>query len=171
MHAELVKTYEAFKSDSDAFEKSLDEINTANQLAALADVEKTEGKKYTYWSLSTSLKAKEVVNLLAKETFDVEKATALIGEFETISTEYKTYTASRADDVPPAVVAALDMMVDDFVTASKKRLRRIRDNEAYTNDEKHRLGMSEIAAASVDGSEAQVIDKYNKLIQRMNVAH
>lgn len=169
LHAELVKAYESFKTDSEAFDKALDEINTATQKAALAEVEKTEGKKYAYWSLATSLKAKEVVELLSEETFDVDKATALIGELETISTEYKTYTASKAEDVPPAVVAGLDMIVDDFVTASKKRLRRVRDNEAYTDDEKHRLGMGEIIAAAVDGSEAQVIDRYNRLVQRMNI--
>lgn len=169
LHGELVKTYEVFKADSEAFDKTLEEVNTVTQKAALAEVEKIEGKKYNYWSLATSLKTKEVVDLLAEETFDVQKATALIGELETITSEYKTYVASRAEDVPPAVVGGLDTMVDNFVTASKKRLRRVRDNEAYTNDEKHRLGMGEIVAASVDGSEAQVIDTYNKLIQRMNV--
>lgn len=169
LHAELVKAYESFKADSETFDKALDEINTATQQAALAEVEKTEGKKYAYWSLATSLKAREVVDLLAEETFDVEKATALIGELETISTEYTTYVASKAEDVPPVAGAGLDMVVNDFVTASKKRLRRVRDNEAYTNEEKHRLGMGEIVAASVDGSEAQVVEKYNKLVQRMNL--
>lgn len=170
LHAELVKTYETFKVDSEAFEKALDEVNTATQKAALAEIEKTEGKKYTYWSLAASLKAKEVVDLLAEETFDVEKATTLVGELETISTEYQNYIKSKADDVPNGL-GGTEMILDDFVIASKKRLRRVRDNEAYTDDEKQRLGMGEAVAASVDGSDAQVISQYNRLVQRMNIAH
>lgn len=170
LHTELVKVYETFKADSEAFDKALDEVNTATQKTALAEVEKTEGKKYNYWSLAASLKAKEVVDLLSEETFDVEKATALIGELETVSTEYKNYVVSKADDVPKGL-GGTEMMLDDFVTASKKRLRRVRDNEAYTNDEKQRLGMGEAAAATVDGSDAQVISQYNRLVQRMNIAH
>ncbi|STZ64307.1 Uncharacterised protein [Moraxella lacunata] len=165
MHPEFVKAYEAFKTANDAFNVALDAENNKVQNAELAKIEQTEGKKYAYWSLATSMKAKTMVDMISQESFDAEKASALLTEYETSMTELKNQISAKGADVP----ANADIMVsdlDELLSAAKKRIRRVRNNEAYTQAEIHQLNAG---SPMVDGSEANVVEMYNRFVQKANI--
>ncbi|PJK10005.1 hypothetical protein CO614_07990 [Lysobacteraceae bacterium NML120232] len=165
MHADFVAAYKAFDEASDNFSDALEEVGRKRQLAELAAVEKSEGKKFRYWHLSTSLNAESLVNFLAEDEFDADKAQQLIQAYEESSEGLKTYAKSGGQDVP-MMFSMYENQLDNFLTAAKKRMRRVRDKEAYSSGEISRINSG--AGWMVDGSEDSLLRAYNELVDASN---
>lgn len=165
MHAGLVAAYKAFDSASEALSDALDSEGSKRSRARLAEVEKSEGKKFAYWHLSTMMSAEELANLLGEESFDTDKAQALIKAYEDASTGLKTYAQSGGQDVP-MLYSSYGNEVDNFLTAAKKRMRRVRDNEAYSQGDI--MIINNGSGWMVEGSPENMLRAYNQLVDSSN---
>lgn len=166
LHPELVKRAQAFRDASDVFSDELEAENDKALAAQLVEIEKAEGRKAAYWKMSLMMQAKQLVNVVAEEEFSVETATAKAAAFEKVADEMNAYAKANKDALPSGWWT-LESAAEDFRQKAKTRLRRIRDKEPYNHGEQMLLSGGS-GAWMVDGSEAQVIDSYNKLIDSSN---
>lgn len=167
MHPKLAAAFSKFENASDVFSQKIDTIHKQLQAQYLAQLEKSEGKKFQYWKTKTSMDANDLVALIEQETFDVAEANKLLAEYEASSTELDNYLKSGADDIPTFGTSMTDDKMENFLKASKARIRRIRDNVAYTEGDKNILASGN-GGWMVEGSPDNVIDAYNKLIDDFN---
>ena len=165
MHADFVAAYKAFDEASDKFSDALDEVGRKRQVSQLAAVEKAEGKKFRYWHLATSLNAESLVNHLAENEFDVEKAQALIQAYEEGSEALKNHVKSGEKDIP-VVFSMYENKLDSFLTSAKKRMRRVRDKEAYSTGEM--MNINNGSGWMVEGSPERLLRDYNELVDASN---
>lgn len=165
LHQEILKNYASFQKDADTFEKALALVIADTQKQILDDLATKTGQNDAYWSLDTAIKAKAVVDLFSNQTFDTQTASVLLDELEKSATELKTHLDDN-NNTPENISDKLD----EFISASKKRLRRVRNNQAYTDQEQQTLAMNQNIAMTVDGSIAQLVYTYNAFIQKYNTS-
>ena len=167
MHADFVQSYEAFEAASKAFSNALEAENDKRQLAELAAVEKAEGRKFSYWHMSTMMAAKQLVNVIEADKFDVDVAAAKLKAYEDQMNGLGTYAKQPDADMP--IAYTMDHDLETFLVTAKQRIRRVRDNTPYSAGEK--MNLSGSGAWMVDGSPARLIKDYNSLIESSNRMH
>ena len=167
MHADFVKNYESFDAASKAFSQALDAENDKRQAAELAAVEKAEGRKFRFWHMSTMAAAKQMVNVIEADKFDVDTANAKLKAFEDAMGGLEAYAKQPGADMP--LVYTLNHEMETLLVTAKQRIRRVRDNTPYSAGEK--MNLSGSGAWMVDGSPARLIKDYNSLIQSSNNMH
>ncbi|MDO4708210.1 MAG: YiiG family protein [Pseudomonadota bacterium] len=165
MHADFVAAYKAFDEASGQFSDALEEIGRKRRLEELAALEKSEGKKFRYWHLSTALNAESLVDYLREEEFDVEKAQQLIQAYEESSEALKNHAKSGEKDVP-MMFSMYENELDAFLVTAKKRMRRVRDKEAYSTGE--RMNINSGNGWMVEGSRERLLRDYNELVEASN---
>lgn len=165
LHQEILKNYASFQKDADTFEKALTLVVTDTQKQILDGLATKAGQNNAYWLLDATIKAKAVVDLFSNQTFDTQTASVLLDELEKSATELKTHL-----DDDHNMSENISDKLDEFISASKKRLRRVRDNQAYTDQEQQTLAMNQNIAMTVDGSIAQLVYTYNAFIQKYNTS-
>ncbi len=164
MHQPLVQAMDAFMAADDELSKQLEEQNSKAMKVQLAEIEKTVGKKFDYWLLSTVIEAKAAVEVLSQDTFDVEKAKKLISAYE--DSADNLIDQLKADESAKMKYLSLPMQIDEYRKALKERMRRVRDKTPYSTGEKMNLNPS--SGWMVSGSPYKVNDYYNKLIDTVN---
>ncbi len=165
MHPELVKAYEAFDGASKSFSAALDVENDKRQTARLAELEKSEGRKFDYWHLATMMSAKQLVHVIQEDSFDVEAANAKLKAYEDASQGLLTFV--KADDKnKPMMWSTMDMHLEALVVSAKQRIRRVRDKVPYRDTDKAHLSSN--SGWMVEGSPDRVIRDYNELIGSSN---
>ncbi len=152
MHGDFVKNYETFSAASKLYNQALEDANDQSQLAQLADVEKTEGRKFNYWQMAAMISAKQLVNVLEAESFDVAVATERLKAFED-TTDSLIAFAKQSDSGAPMTWIVMDSHFESYRTAAKQRLRRVRDK---------------ITDSGLDGTSENLIESYNDLISASN---
>ena len=165
MHPDIVKNYDAYNAATKAFSAALEAENDKVHLAELAAVEKAEGRKYQYWHMSTMIAAKQLVNLIAEDKFDVEAANAKLKAYEQASDSLVKYTKEPGAQAPMTFVA-MEHLYEQFLVAAKQRIRRVRDNQAYSSGEK--MNLSNGSGWMVEGSPDHLVREYNQLIENSN---
>ncbi|WP_027015562.1 YiiG family protein [Comamonas composti] len=165
MHGDLVRHYEAFDAASGQYSQAIEDANDQRQLALLAEIEKNEGRKFSYWHMSTMLSAKQLVNLLEHDDFDVAMATERLKAYEDNADALIALT--KQDDADTPRMWSLDSPLEDFRTAAKQRLRRVRDKTPYSNGERALLAGAS-SGWMVDGSPAKLVQNYNRLVESSN---
>ncbi len=168
MHADFVKNYEAFEAASKAFSNGLDAENDKRQLAELTAVEKAEGRKFNYWHMSSMMAAKQLVNVIEADQFDVDTATAKLKVYEDTMGSLQGFAKQPNADMP--IAYTMDSDFETLLVTAKQRIRRVRDNTPYSTGEKMNLSNSG-SAWMVDGSPARLIRDYNALIESSNRLH
>lgn len=168
MHGPLVQAMEKFSVASKAFSDALETENDKLLAAERDHIEKTEGRKLRYWRMSTMAEAKQLTNIIAEETFDVNKAAAKLADFEKAADELSAYAKANKDELPTAW-SIMDSAVEDFRITAKERIRRVRDKKPYSQTERNWVGTS--SGWMVDGSPDKLIRKYNDLVSRSNSTH
>jgi hypothetical protein len=169
LHSELVKHARAFDDASTVFSDALEAENDKALAAQLVEVEKIEGRKATYWKMSLMLQAKQLVNVIAREEFPVDAVAAKVATFENVADEMTDFAKANQESLPTNWWT-LENAAEDFRKAAKSRLRRVRDKTPYSTGEQSLMSGGG-SAWMVDGSEAQVIHAYNKLVDNSNRLH
>jgi hypothetical protein len=165
MHAPLAGSFEAFRQASNAFSAALDVENDAMLAAQLAEIEKTEGRKLTYFRMALMSKAKQLAATIGEESFDAAKAGEQMATYEKITDEALAYAKANAGDLPPSW-SSLASATEEVRKSGKERVRRIRDNVPYNEGEKMMLKPG--SAWMVDGSSEKFIKAYNSLVDASN---
>lgn len=165
MHSPLVQVMEKFDAASDAFSEALEAENSKLLAEELKRVEETEGRKLRYWRMVTMAEAKQLTNLIAEDTFDVNKATAQLAEFEQAADGLTVYAKDHKDELPTSW-SFMESAVEEFRIAAKERVRRVRDKKPYSQTESNWVGTS--SGWMVEGSPDKLIREYNELVSRSN---
>lgn len=166
MHGPLLAAMDSFRQASRTFSDALEVENTKRQQAQLKEVEASEGRKLTYWRLLTMLQAKQLVNILAEESFDVEKAGALLAEYEKAADELDAYAKANESELPMTYSSFMPRTVEAFRVAAKERFRRVRDKTPYSTGE--RMNMGGAGEWMVSGSPGKLVRAYNELVDASN---
>lgn len=165
MHGDIVKNYENFAAASKQYNQALEEANDQRRLVQLAEIEKTEGRKFNYWNLATMASAKQLVNILEQENFDVEEASKRLKSFEE-TTDNLIEFAKKPESEKPMMWSSMESELENYRTAAKQRLRRVRDKTPYTQGD--RMMINANSGWMIDGSPEKIIKSYNDLISRSN---
>ena len=163
MHPELVKHYDAFEKAATAYNKALDQENDKLQAARLAAVEKAEGRKFRYWHLATMISAKQLVEVLDDNSFDVAEANAKFKAYEDATQGLNTFVTEQGEKSAPFMWSSTKSHMEKLLVSAKQRIRRVRDKVAYTSFEKDNLSSN--AGWMVEGSPDRLIRDYNELIE------
>lgn len=166
LHPELVKRYEAFSAASEAFSQALDVANDKRQAEQLVELEKSEGRKFNYWHISTMVTAKKLVKLVTKDGFDLEQATAALKSYEDAAQGLSDFTKNAAKDELPMMHSSLDNNAESTLVAAKQLIRRVRDKVPYSRGEQ--MNLSGGSGWMVEGSPDALIRHYNELIAASN---
>ena len=166
MHADLVKHFEAFDTASKAFSQALDAANDKRQTEQLAELEKSEGRKFNYWHIATMMNAKKLTKLISEDTFDVDQASAALKAYEDAAQGLSDFAKQAPKDELPMMYSSMGSEVEGFLVAAKQRIRRVRDNVPYSQGEKMNLGGG--GGWMVNGSPDALVRKYNDLIGASN---
>ncbi|MBN3214453.1 YiiG family protein [Pectobacterium polaris] len=164
MHGDIVKHYAAFNTASRQFNQALEEANDERQLMQLAEIEKSEGRQFNYWYMATMLSAKQLVNLLTQDNFDINTATARLKAYEDNADALIELT-KQPDTVKPRTWSLMDSPLENYRISAKERLRRVRDKTPYSQGERMLL---ENSGWMVEGSADKLIKNYNSLVESSN---
>lgn len=165
MHKPLVEAMQAFVAANRELSAQLEKQSDAAMRAQLVDIEKAEGKGFNYWMTSTMIEAKAAADLLTQETFDVAKAQKIITAYED-SADKLTDLIKSDDSNERLRYISLPSSLEDYRKAIKERMRRIRDNQPYSEGEQMMLNPS--SGWMVDGSSYKVVSTYNSLVGDVN---
>ncbi len=133
--------------------------------ARLAEVEKNQGRKSTYFRMAMMRKAKQLAGTIGEETFDAAKAGEQLASYEKITDEALAYVKANSGDVS-AEWSTLASASEEVRKSAKERVRRIRDKVPYNEGEKMMLKPG--SAWMVDGSTEKFIKAYNGLVDASN---
>ncbi|EIJ8713057.1 YiiG family protein, partial [Salmonella enterica] len=138
--------------------------HAANEIKA---TEKKEGKSIKYYTLLTMQEAETLNDAVADDSFDVAAVSKQLADFEEHTQQLGDKTKVDMDKHQhfPGFIDRLEK----FQGKVKKRIRRVRDNVAYTAHEQDYLNSG--SGDMVDGSYEAVVKAYNELINTYNSYH
>ena len=165
MHAPLFKAMQDFRQASSAFSEALEVENDKLLAAELAEIEKAEGRKLRYWRMATMADAKQVVNLLSEDSFDVAQATAKVEAFEKTTDALLDYAKANEDE-QPMMWSSMESSLESFRVAAKERLRRVRDKTPYSEGD--RMMIQTNSGWMISGTPDKLVRNYNELIDSSN---
>ncbi|AFI88527.1 DUF3829 domain-containing protein [Pectobacterium parmentieri] len=165
MHGDIVKHYAAFNTASRQFNQALEEANDERQLKQLAEIEKSEGRQFNYWHMATMLSAKQLVNVLTQDDFDINTATARLKAYED-NVDALIELTKQPNTVKPATWSLMNLPLEDYRMSAKERLRRVRDKTPYSQGD--RILLSKNSGWMVHGSADRLIRNYNSLVESSN---
>ncbi|WP_409309136.1 YiiG family protein [Pectobacterium sp. B1J-3] len=165
MHGDIVKHYAAFSTANRQFNQALEEANDERQLIQLAEIEKSEGRQFNYWYMATMLSAKQLVNLLTQDDFNVDTATSRLKAYED-NADALIELAKKPETAKPSTWLLMSSPLESYRISAKERLRRVRDKTPYSQSE--RMMLSSSSGWMVDGSAEKLIRNYNSLVESSN---
>jgi len=168
LHAKLVSAFEAFdKADTD-LSHLVDQVQEDLDRRELVRIEKEDGRKGHWHTVSTTLMAKPLLHEGAKDVSKINLA-ALGAASDSFEKQVDAFDAwANQNKAESSGTSSVLRAAKDLVIAGKNLVRHIRDKKPYSSTEKSWMGTS--SGWMVDGSPDAVLDKYNKLIDAYNSA-
>lgn len=167
MHAGLAAAFDGFSNADKVLRAVVERASDEVQAAEIAAVEKAEGRKARYLTLSLMRSAKVLVNAEKVEDLkklDVEDVTRKIAEFEAAVQALDDYAAANKQE---RVSSSLISGARSLLTSTKGVMRRARDKVPYSTGDKMFLGKAD-TAWMVSDSPGRVIRDYNSLVDTFN---
>lgn len=164
LHPRLVSAWAAFAAADQKLRDGIDVIQDKQAIEALAEVERSEGRKARYHIQSLMIQAKRLMRVQSADKPDLAKITAALTDYETIANA----TAAYADaDKDSKIGSSFVNDAKSFLVTSKQLMRRMRDKVPYSQGDKM-LMQSGGGAWMVEGSPARLMRDYNQLIESHN---
>ncbi|MFZ6745617.1 YiiG family protein [Undibacterium sp. JH2W] len=165
LHAPLADAMKRFEEKSAVFSDEIEVENDKVLDAEMQQLEKTEGRQLPYLQMALMSKAKQLVRLIAEESFDAAAAGQLLAEYESLTDEAIAY-AKKNKESTASGWSSLERATEDYRKAAKERVRRIRDKVPYSEGDKMMLKPG--SGWMVEGSQEKVSKAYNALIEASN---
>lgn len=167
MHAPLVAAFEAFKVANDAFDRRIAKLNDEIALRQLTNLERDPNSRLEALSRRAMHEAKALLSLVdiaSIEELSADDYAARTDALTKAVAALREHTSSHGEDAAKARgLDTLQAKLQDYLTAAKELQRRKRDNEDFSK-EKAPGGL----ANRVQGHPAQVVDRYNALVDASN---
>lgn len=167
MHPRLLAAWAAFEKADTDLRARVEKINDERQMAALANLEKTEGRNERFLVEALMLNAKNVIRAVKgndlKQT-DLASLTERLTAYEASVKELEQYLSQHRE----AKVGSFFVSgAKEYLTSSKELMRRIRDRVPFSEGD--RMIMNQPGAGwMIQGSPARLNRDYNQLVERYN---
>ncbi|MCM7822672.1 YiiG family protein [Enterobacter hormaechei] len=167
LHKRFVLVFDEFEKESKEYSTNLREINTQRQLMQLKDIEVKEGESFNYYALLMIVNNKEFNHLAENDIFDTDQAALQIKKLEGIVLKLreKEQDGLKGGEARVVLVPAFIRDAQEYVINAKSRVRRVKDNVPYTEEEESLLQDSPEA---VDGTYQKMLESFNKMILSYN---
>jgi len=167
MHAPLMAAFGKFETADKEFDGLVTRMNedlSGRQLQRLAKDPKNRLQYLAKLAMARSKELVRMVDVGALKDLDAAKYQAALEGVEKANTELETYaTSNKAEVDNVSLFSSYISDQEEFIKAGKELMRRKRDNKDFNKE-----SASESSPESVDGHPAQVIDKYNHMINSSN---
>lgn len=167
LHAALWPLVDEFSQASKEFRAVVVKANDARMDAEVKQVEAKFGRNLLFQKLNLMKVAKATVAVGSDEKSTLAELQPLADAYEKAFDEMKTYAASHKAEVAKAFMwTAYASAAEDYLKATKERVRRLRDRTPYSTGESMLLrnGNGEM----VEGTSMKLNKKYNDLVERSN---
>jgi hypothetical protein len=159
LHAQMMPLFQRTFEAERELRRGLDEIKRDLDKRQLAEIEKTEGRKYHWHLRSYLVAAKELINLLPENPeAPLINAAAYKERYSAVEETYnafQTFGAENPDELKKVVLGGMiESSVKDFYTASKFLRRTLEAPKMDRSEYYERVG--------------ELARKYNELINRTN---
>jgi hypothetical protein len=167
MHGPLVAAFAAFDVADKALNEKVTVMNDALGQRRLAVLAKDPGRRVQYLveqSLADAKKLLAVAEVKKLDELDEAKLGAALTTFETTESNLESYASANKAEADK--VSMLDSAISsekDLLKSAKELLRRKRDNKDFNKEV-----VEHSNPEFIDGHPAQVISKYNALIDNTN---
>ena len=166
-HKTFIKQFDVFDPIA---QKYINEITVMSKQHAANEIkatEKKEGKSIKYYTLLTMQEAETLNDAVADDSFDAAAVAKQLADFEEHTQQLNEKIKVDIDKHRsfPGFISELEKVQGKV----KKRIRRVRDKVAYTEDEQRNFESGN--GDWVDGSYEAVVKAYNELIGTYNGYH
>lgn len=167
MHPMLMNAFAKFEQVSRGFEDRVTALNDAVNARQFVRLEKDPSRRLQYLSQRTLNEAKPLIKLtdIAElKELDLQKFDVALQTYDKALTELEQYADGHKDEASRAMTFSSYLSSSrDFLKSAKELLRRKRDNKDFNKE-----FFSNSSPTMVDGHPAQVIEKYNRMINDSN---
>lgn len=167
MHPKLLAAWDDFGKADSALRGIVAKIGDERQLAELANVEKTEGKKARYHIMNTFLQAKTLMHLetdVEMKKMDLPKVQQQIAAYEQALKDLEAFNEGEgAGKIDSFYLSS----AKDVLVTAKGLMRRVRDKEGFSEGDLMMLSQPG-AGWMIEGSQPRLIRDYNQLVDNYN---
>ncbi|AHN78402.1 YiiG family protein [Salmonella enterica subsp. enterica serovar Tennessee] len=166
-HKTFIKQFDEFDPIAKKYIAEITIMSKQHAANEIKATEKKEGKSIKYYTLLTMQEAETLNDAVADASFDVAAVSKQLADFEEHTQKLNEKINVDIDKHRsfPGFISELEK----FQGKVKKRIRRVRDNVAYTSHEQDYLNSG--SGDMVDGSYEAVVKAYNELIDTYNGYH
>jgi hypothetical protein len=167
LHPQLMSAFAKFAQVNKGFEEKVIALNDGVNLRQFQRLEKDPARRFEYLSQKSLYEGKALIKLadvgelkeLDQQKFDVavQSFDKALGELQAYATEHKA-EASKV-----SLFSSYVSDSDEFLKSAKELLRRKRDNKDFNKE-----FFSKSSPNMVAGHPAQLIEKYNRMINSSN---
>jgi hypothetical protein len=167
LHGQLLSAFSKFEQVSKGFEERVTTLNDGVSLRQLARLEKDPSRRLQYLSERSLQEAKQLLRLAdvgELKELDQQKYDVALQTYDKTLSELEQYADSHKAEADK--VTMFSSYLSDckaFLKSAKDLLRRKRDNKDFNKE-----FFSDSSPQMVDGHPAQVIEKYNRMINDSN---
>lgn len=167
LHPELMNGFAKFEQVSKGFEERVTTLNDEVNARQLVRLEQDPSRRLQYLSQRSLNEAKALINMIdiaELKELDQQKYDVALQTYDKTLTELEQYADSnkaRADKV--MMFSSYLSSCKAFLKSAKELMRRKRDNKDFNKE-----FFSKSSPTMVDGHPAQVIEKYNRMINDSN---
>jgi hypothetical protein len=167
LHPQLMNGFAKFEQVSRGFEDRVTALNDGVNARQLTRLEKDPTRKLQYLSQRSLNEAKamiQMIDIAELKELDQQKFDVALQTYDKTLTELETYASSHKAEVDKAMMfSSFSSSSKAFLKAAKDLLRRKRDNKDFNKE-----FFSKSSPTMVDGHPAQVVEKYNRMINDSN---
>lgn len=167
MHAELMNGFAKFEQVSRGFEDKVTKLNDEVMARQLTRLEKDPARRLQYLSQRGLNEAKALINMIdiaELKELDQQKYDVALQTYDRTLTELEQYAeTNKAEANKVMMFSSYLSSCKAFLKSAKELMRRKRDNKDFNKE-----FFSSSNPSMVEGHPAQVIEKYNRMINDSN---
>lgn len=161
-HQQLVKAFDEYDASLHALGQEIDRLQTEEDARVLAQLEKTEGRKFPFLVRATYVQAKAVTALVSKPWAEIQLP-ALAKEFKTMDAlvvELVGYRDAHGDEAHRIGVQDFVQESEKFVRLSRNFMHRVEDKKPYSDDEQR---IADDSPHNIHRQYGSVVNSFNNL--------
>jgi hypothetical protein len=164
LHPHLVAAWNSFAAADQKLRNGIDDIQDKQAGQKLAEIEKSEGRKDSYYIQALMIGAKRLMRAQTAEKTDVAKITEALTVYEGIAKAAESYAEVNTGG---KIGSGFIGDAKSFLVTAKQLMRRVRDKVPYSSGDRMMLE-SGGGAWMVEGSPARLMRDYNQLVEAYN---
>jgi hypothetical protein len=167
LHPQLMNAFAKFAQVNKGFEEKVVTLNDGVNLRQFQRLEKDASRRFEYLSQKALYDAKAVIRLAdvgELKELDLQKFDVAVQTFDKTLAELQQYASDHKPETSKvSMFSSYASDADEFLKSAKELLRRKRDNKDFNKE-----FFSKSSPAMVSGHPAQLIDKYNRMVNSSN---